>query len=256
MSLSLARYVFMAALRDKLIILMFVSMALAASIAVFLGSSAIIEQDQFSIVFTAGALRIVGAFGLTLFCVFFVRRSFETKDIEFLLSRPINRIQLVSSYGAAFSLIALLMGLLASAVLYANAFGKMPFYGFSLWSVSLITEYVIVVNIAFFFSMVLSSAAGASMATLGFYLLARMSGQFLGIIDAGKTKAGHANEIMEFTVQVVTILTPRLDLMAQSVWLIYDYTSDIDFVFVILQGLVFCSLVLMATLIDLMRKQF
>ncbi|HBR68524.1 MAG TPA: hypothetical protein DEA55_04015, partial [Rhodospirillaceae bacterium] len=65
-----------AAVRDKLVISLLVLLALGASMAVFMGSSAVIEQDRFAVVFASGGLRLASVLGLVLFVVFFVRRSF------------------------------------------------------------------------------------------------------------------------------------------------------------------------------------
>lgn len=256
MKLGLVTYILYAALRDRLMLLALIGAALASSMGIFLGSSAIIEQDQFSIVFAASLLRLFGVCGLVLFCVFFIRRSFETKDIEFLLARPVSRFGFLLCYSAGFSLLAVMFALLLSAVLWANAFSDLSPSAFSLWVLSLIVEYVIIIHAALFFSFIITSTTGATMAVFGFYILGRMNGHLLGIVDSGKTIETHVNEIMEFTLQVVSVLTPRLDLMAQSSWLVYGQITNVTMPFVVLQGVFFVGILLCATFIDLKRKQF
>ena len=105
-SLTMIRYVVTAALRDRLIIGLCFLLIMAVSLSIFMGSAALTEQDPFVAVFAAGSIRMLNVFGLVLFIVFFIRRSFETRDIEFMLSRPIGRIQLVLSFAAGFSILA------------------------------------------------------------------------------------------------------------------------------------------------------
>ena len=90
MSLPLIVYVLRAAVRDRLVVAMLVLLAMAVSLSIFFGSSAINEQKQFAAVFSAGSIRILNVFGLCLFVVFFIRRSFESRDIDFILTLPVS----------------------------------------------------------------------------------------------------------------------------------------------------------------------
>ncbi len=254
MSWPLVTYVLTAAVRDKLVISLLVLLALGASMAVFMGSSAVIEQDRFAVVFASGGLRLASVLGLVLFVVFFVRRSFDNKDVEFLLSRPIGRIQFLLSLAAAFSLLALIMGSAVGATIYAvgpHMFGE----GHALWVLSVMVENIIMVNAALFFSMFLSSASTAAMVTLAFYVLARMMGQILGIIDHGI----HLFDFgpMAVAIQMISAVTPRLDLMAQTSWLIYGPGGEgIGFAYVMVQGLVFGVFIILASLLDFVFRKF
>ncbi len=253
MSWQLVKYVLIAALRDRLLLSLLVLLALGASLSVFMGSAAVMEQDRFALVFAGGGLRIASVLGLVLFVVFHVRRSFDTKDVEFLLSRPIGRAAFLLSFAVAFSLLAIVMGLAVGVTLYAlgpHIFG----YGHLLWITSLIIENIIMVNTALFFAMVLQSASTAAMACSAFYVLARMMGQILGILDSGSGFLGI--EAMPVVMQGISAITPRLDLMAQTSWLVYGVGDHIGFIYVATQGLVFSALVLLAALLDLVYKKF
>lgn len=253
MSFPLVKYVLIAALRDRLILSLIVILFIGSSLALFLGSAAVIEKDQFTIVFAAAGLRFTSVFGLVLFVVFFIRRSFEGKDIEFLLSRPIGRLRIIFSYAAAFSLLATFMGLTVGLAVYAvspHLFGD----GHVLWIASIIVENIIMVNVALFFSMYISSSATAALVTLGFYMLARMMGQLLGITDSSLVDGGG---IYAMALQMVSVIMPRLDLMGQSSWLIYGVEgSGIGLAYILGQGVVFSALVLLAASLDFIRRQF
>ncbi len=252
MSSLLIQYVLTAAVRDKLIVSLIVLFILAASLSVFFGSSAVTEQDQFTLVFAGSTIRLCGVMGLVLFVVFFMRRSFDSKDVEFLLSRPVGRVEYLLSYAAAFSLIGALTGMSQGVAMYIlgpHLFSQ----GTALWIVSIIIENIIIMNVALFFAMFFASAASAAMSTFAFYVLGRMMGQLLGIIDTNKADA---SEAMEFTMQVVSVLMPRLDLLGQSSWLVYQPDVQTNIAFVIIQGAVFVSLVLSAALLDLLKRQF
>jgi uncharacterized membrane protein len=85
LSLSLVRYVLTAALRDKVVWGVVAISLLAVCLSLFTANSAIIEKTQFAIVFMAGSLRLLTLFGLLLFVVFFIRRSFDARDVEFFV---------------------------------------------------------------------------------------------------------------------------------------------------------------------------
>ena len=226
---------------------------MAISLSVFMGGAAIIEQDRFVAVFSAGSIRLLNSLGLVLFIVFFIRRSFEGRDVEFLLSRPVGRIKLIVSFSIGFSLIAFLLALVSGICVTAlspHLFSK----GHILWTASLIAENLIMVNAALFFSMVLSSAASSAFACLGFYVLGRMMSQILGIIDS--TKDVINVQFLEGVMQGISAVMPRLDLMVQTSWLVYEPADETGFVFVFLQGAIYVGLLLCASLIDMHRRQF
>ena len=253
MSLPLIKYVLRAALRDRLILSLVILLVLGTSLSVFMGSAAVTEQDYFALVFAAGGLRFVGVAGLVLFVVFFIRRSFEARDVEYLLSRPVGRVEFLISYAASFSLLAIGLGAAQGLCLYImgpHLFGA----GTMLWVSSMVIENILMVNVALFFSMVLTSAASATMATFSFYVLARMMGQILGIIDSGSR--GYDLKILEVIMQGISSVMPRLDLMGQSTWLIYGPDANLGYGFIFAQGFVFAALILLASLIDLTRRQF
>tara|TARA_B100001989_G_scaffold225404_1_gene180420 strand:+ start:201 stop:965 length:765 start_codon:yes stop_codon:yes gene_type:complete len=254
MSPSLIKYVLIAALRDRLVLALFLVLVVGTSLSVFLGSSAIIEQDIFAVVFIAGSLRIAAVLGLCLFVIFFVRKSYDSKDVEFLLSRPIGRISFVLSYSMAFNIIAIMLSLAVLALVCGMNYLRQDFGGAWVWGLSLTVESIIMVNTAFFFALYMSSASNAAMALSAFYILARMMGQILGIIES---KLVESHVALDMMMNLVSILIPRLDLMAQNNWLIYGYSSDLFAIyFIIGQCLVFYFLIINAVLLDFIRRQF
>lgn len=252
MSRPLVFYVLTAALRDRLVMAMIITLVLGTSLAVFLGSAAIAEKQQFALVFTGAGLRLAGVLGLVLFTVFFIRRSFDARDVDFILSRPVSRVEFLLSYSAGLSVLALGMAAAQAFCLYVlglKFFGP----GHMAWSFSIAAENIIMVNVALFFSMILTSAATAATATAGFYILARLMGQLLGIIDAaGQTTFIYS--VMENILQGISAVMPRLDLMAQTSWLVYGHAVDVTPI--LLQGAIFTILIVTAALIDLVRRQF
>jgi ABC-type transport system involved in multi-copper enzyme maturation permease subunit len=246
------KYVVMAALRDKLMIAMTVVLVVGASLAMFLGSAAIVEKSLFTLVFAGAGSRILVVLGMVLFVVFFIRRAFDSKEIEYLLSRPVGRLSIILSFALAFSALCVFLGLGVGACIFAvspHMFG----YSHVLWIVSIIAEMVIMANIALFFSMYISSASSATMATLGVYVLGRLMGQLLGIVDSNMVDS---YGIFAMAMQMVSVITPRLDLLGQSSWLIYGVQGGYNLIFALCQGVFFSALVLLATSLDFVKREF
>ncbi|MCC6598190.1 MAG: hypothetical protein IT559_05335 [Alphaproteobacteria bacterium] len=253
LSLALVRYVLIAALRDRLVLGLIILMALGVAMSVFLGSAAITEQGRFVAVYAAGSLRMINVLGLVLFAVFFIRRSFDARDIEFMLSRPIGRIRFLLSYVAAFSLLAACFGAITGLCLFVLS-PEQDRGGLILWTISLVVENIIIINTALFFSMILTSAATAAFAVFGFYVLARMMSQILGIIDSGKSEMN--SSVLETIMQGISMVMPRLDLMAQTSWLLYGVNDAAGLVFVLAQGTTYLAVIVLAALVDLRFRQF
>jgi len=253
MNTQLISYVWTAAIRDRLILSAVIVLALGLSLSVFLASSALTEKDQFASVLSAGGIRLISVLTLIVFTVFFVRKSIESKDIELLLSRPFKRTDFIISYAIAFSAIAVLFGIANGIALFLmgpHLFGL----GHVVWVLSVTLEYILLINVAFLFGMMLSSAASAVMAVVGFYILSRMMGQLLGVIEA-KTAHG-VWKGLEYIMQMISILTPRLDLMGQTSWLIYGFENSTDIIWAIAQCGVLLLIILTIAFIDLTKKQF
>lgn len=250
--MPLVRYVMVAALRDRLILVLVLSLIAGASLSVFLGSAALTEKIQFVQVFASSGLRLAGLLCLSLFVISYIRRAFETRDIDYLLSRPVGRVCFVFSHATAFSILAIIVaGAVCAAVLGA---GMRLESGQGLWALSLVIEYIIMANAAFFFAMVLPGVASGAMATTGLYVLARLMGQLLGIASAGLNVPGAT--LFSALLKVISVFVPRLDLMAQSAWLVYGPDDTAGFVFMLGQGAVFTMLIILATCVDLVRRKF
>ena len=272
MNVTLIKYVLMAARRDKLMLTLLLMTFICVMSAMFMGNAAAVEQQQFATVFGSGALRFLGVMGVVLFTSFHMRRSFESKEVEFLLSRPISRISFVLSHALAFVILACII---AVCMTVAQSFlGDIDLMNLVSWGYSIALELSIIAVTALFFGMVLNSAAGAALASLGVYVLGRMTGTLLGIVNV--PPEGLLDQILSYVMEILSIFLPRLDMMGQSGWLIYGldadkvihYTRDAEMYshkmidvlgvlgFVSLQSMLFIALILCATLHDFTKKQF
>lgn len=255
----LVNYILLAAIRDKLLWGVGLMSIISICLSLFSSSAAIVEQSQFVISYMAGGLRIIFILGLTLFTVFFVRRSFDARDVEFLLTRPISRLTFVISHVLAFTLLSIFAGLFMSIIIG----GVSLYYGDTssvlLWCFGVTIEQIITINVAFFFAMVLSSPVSAGMATFGFYVLSRLMGQLLAIVNQPSVPSDISSFVMKglsYCMEIISVAIPRFDLLAQTSWLVYGGGQLPDWLFALAQAVTFLLVIATATWIDLRRKQF
>ncbi len=216
-SWPLITYILRAALRDKIVLCFLTAIVPVAGLAIVLGASAVSEQADFSIVFLAAFLRILGVVSLSVFFCAYLRRSFENREVEFLLARPLSRLSFLTSHMAAFSVLAVTMVLVLGAAI--GLAGTIASGGLLSWTVGLAVEYLVLSAIALFFALGLSSVTGAVLATLAFYVLARMMGVLLGI--AAQAPDNYFLATLGRVMDVLAVIVPRLDLICQGDWLTY-----------------------------------
>src|SRR5690606_28211646 len=139
---SILKYILLTAVRDRLYVGLFIILIAAFGISSLLGSTALVEKEQMSIVYIAGSSRMILIIGIILFVCFHIKRSFENKEVVFVLSKPISRYQFIFSYLLGFSLFSLIVLSPAIILLY---FSKADKIGLAYWSLSMIFEMLIIV---------------------------------------------------------------------------------------------------------------
>ncbi len=253
---TIARYILLTAMRDRLFIALLIAIAASAGISSVLAKTSMEEQQAMAVVFSAAVARLILTTGLVVFVAFHVREAYESREIDVLLSRPISRTRLVFSYWIGFSLVAALLSGICIGVI--ALVGPQNMQGFAVWGASLTLEALLVVAISLFAALMVRSAVVAVMIGLSLYVLSRMMGFFLA------TATSHIlfqdptlNEIARSTLKGVALFMPRLDFFADTSWLVYgiDLKTD-DLSLFILQGAIYIPLILLATVFDFRRKQF
>jgi ABC-type transport system involved in multi-copper enzyme maturation permease subunit len=230
-------------------------------LAVFFGSTTLVEQNLTTGVFIAGASRTVIIFGLTLFTCFHIRRGFENREIDLFLTKPITRSKFVLYYfsGLAFlsfsiiaPLILMMLFFLKIALLWGNQ------NGFILWGVSLFLESLIVIAFALFASLTINSAIASVLVCFAFYTFSRVFGYFLITIHnpfaAGLT--GELGTVYKKVLWLIGMLVPRLDRYANSEWLIYGISSFREFITFSTASLIYVALLLSMAIYDFKHREF
>jgi ABC-type transport system involved in multi-copper enzyme maturation permease subunit len=255
------RYILLTAIRDWLFIGLFFAMSLALGISYFLGGTALVEQLQMVVTYTAGSCRVILMTGLVVFVCFHVRRAFENREVEVMLTRPVTRNSFVLSYFLGFSLVAtlLFLPLLAAMVILLPTLFK----GALIWGLSILLEVYVVIAFSLACSLILRSAVSSVLVSFGFYFISRMMGFFTTILT--KNMAGDFlsfNWFIKGFLESSGMLVLRLDLYGKSRWLIYGTDNDPNLwlwdvvpIFVA-QSAVYIPLLLFMAMFDFRRRQF
>jgi ABC-type transport system involved in multi-copper enzyme maturation permease subunit len=257
--LSIIRFTLITALRDLLFIGLLAVTILAIYISSFLGNTALVEQEQMTLSYMAGSTRFILVIGLILFVCFHVRRAFDNKEIEVILSKPISRTRFIIAYWSGFALLSVLTTLPVAA--FVSMFIKSNNSGLLLWGVSLILEGVMMVAFAMLSSLIMRSAVTSALSSLCFYFMSRMMGFFVATIyNKPAPTAFSFDHILEWLSEQILIavstLLPRLDLFAKTKWLIYSAVTKEEIMVFVTQSLVYIPLLLLVAIFDFRRKQF
>jgi ABC-type transport system involved in multi-copper enzyme maturation permease subunit len=253
--LPILKYILLTAVRDRLYVGLFIVLMAAFGISSVLGNSSLLEQIQATTVYVAGSSRIIFAVGMILFVCFYVRKSFDNREVEFILSKPISRHNFIFAYLLGFALVSLMiilpLGILLT-LMKANPVGL--FY----WIASLFLESLMIITFSLLSSLILRSAVSAVISSLGFYIISRLMGFFVLTIKIPKEliDISSSDRLLKAILKIVSMAFPRLDLYGKSDWLIYGMINFSDVWIVLVQSAIYIPLMIFMAFYDFNRKQF
>ncbi|MEZ5692125.1 MAG: hypothetical protein R3D71_10760 [Rickettsiales bacterium] len=247
------RYILITALRDWLFVGLMLGVLIASSISVVLGGTAFIEEQEMTLSYASASSRVVLMVGIIVFVCFHIRHSFDNKEIDVILSKPISRNNLIVSYLLGFSLVGLLLTLPVIAIIFL--IGINDWTGFMVWSASFILEMIMIVSFSLFAAFTMRSAVTSVLACMGFYVISRMMAFF--VMTADNPMFNDTKYILiKWVLKIIAIITPRLDFYSKSEWLVYGINDAMDWQLYLLQSLIFIPLLVTATIIDFRHRQF
>jgi ABC-type transport system involved in multi-copper enzyme maturation permease subunit len=202
-------------------------------------------------VYAAGAARAVVVLGLSVFAGFHIERLYETREIEAILSRAISRPQFVLAYWLGLAVIAVFVVVPVALVI---AVFQLSAIGTAYWAASLVLESLIVVGFALFAGLTFGRAIPTVFATLGFYALSRMVGELISLVELGRQ--GGVNRVANPIAETLALFVPRLDLFADTRWLVYGPDTGETLTIPVIQAAIYVPLLILAGTFDLRRKEF
>jgi len=250
------KYILLTALRDWLFSGLFVALFLAYAVAVFLGGTALVEGEQMAASYIAGSSRLLLVIGLIVFVCFHVRRAFDNREIEVILSRPVSRSSFVIAYWLGFAVVSLILitVLTASIYLFLTVHSSSSLL---IWSFSLVLELWLVVAFSLFASLLLRSAVVAVLLSFGFYFISRMLGFFLFVMESPlHQRPDFFSVVTGKLLEAVSAVLPRLDFYSKSEWLVHGVADDVNIMFFVMQTVIYIPFLLWMAIMDFKRRQF
>ncbi len=251
---SIVKYILLSGLRDRLYIGLFLTLIAAFALSIFLGSTAIVEEQQMSAAFMAGSSRAILSIGMILFVCLNIGRAFENKEVEFIISKAISREKFVLGYLIGFFLSAFLI--LAPLVMVIFTISKSNPLGLAIWSTTLLAEVLIVISFSLLSSLILKNPLSAIMASFGFYAISRLMGIFVMAINLPEDINAAKNHILAVILKILSAVFPRLDLFAQSSWLNYGINDFSSLKIIFFQATIYVPLMIFMAFHDFKKKQF
>ncbi|MDD2839952.1 MAG: hypothetical protein PHY80_02360 [Rickettsiales bacterium] len=253
---TLFKFILLTGLRDKLYLSILIILAGVFGVSNLVGFSALSEEAKMQLVYFAFLSRLVIVCGMILFICFYINKSFENKEIDFILAKPISRNTLIFSYWASFTLISFI--LIIPTIVVISFFTKQNVVGLLWWGISVVLELMIVSTFAIVSSLILKSAVVSILASMSFYFIGRMMGFFVYSINLPNNVEVVKNwqTLSEAILKFISSIFPRLDLFGKTEWLVYGVSNYNDVYIILLQSLVYIPLMLFVAFYDFGRKQF
>ncbi len=251
---AIIKFIILNSLRDKIYFAIFSLIIGAFFLAILLGSTMINEQQQSSVVFFAGYLRLIIIVGFIIFTCLTITKSIDNKEIEVIISKSISREKFILSYYFGFICCFLMIFLACFALIIC--FFQFNWLGLLAWSLSLILEACILISFAILTSLMLNKSFIAIFSSLAFYIISRMMGVFVLAIEIPQTIAQAKSSMLQILLKIISIAIPRLDLFTQSSWLINQFQDFYQLKIILLQSLIYIPLLTFMSFHDFRKKEF
>ena len=243
----------LAAKRDMLFRGSIIAILIATGFGFFMGSNALAEMTEMKIVYSAYLARLVVILCMMIFVCFHLKRLFENREIEMMITKPISRAKIIIGFFVGFCMLLIPIVLMIGGLLFAIS----DSVGLFLWCVSFLFEAITVISFTMFFALFVESPVFSLLLSISVYILSRIIGSFIAYINIG----ARANEwfvfqsFVEIVIKIVSVFMPRLDFCAKSAWLLGNIDYSI-FLSGMAQCTVYTALLLAASVFEFNRKNF
>ena len=249
------KYILLSAFRDKLFGALLLALLAAFAMSNLVGFTALSEESYMQTIIFAGTSKIILIFGMIIFICFHINKSFENREIPFMLSKDISRESFLFSYWLGFNIISAL--LLFFVILILFIFSPVNTIGTIQWFVSLELEMMIISMFAILATLILQSAIFSIFLSSGFYVIAKLMGFFLDafLVTPASQVINFLITASQFILNVISSLIPRLDIFSQTKWIVYGADFAV-FKIILLQSLIYIPIIFFMAFYDFKNKQF
>ena len=251
--LTISKFTIIEAMRNRLIVLTLLVMAISFGMIEFIGDLALIEHREIQVAILAAFLRLASMLIITLFVVTSTVRELQDKTLEMILAMSVRRSSYYLGKLIGFFHVVFVVSLLFSSMLLLYA----PAEQVLIWAVSLILEMMIVVAFSlvmlFTFNQIPSALTGvfilyaASRTTTSIYLMSKYP-----VISHDTI----AQQFMDGFIAMLTWVLPNLHQYTQTDWLTYGTAEWSLLPPLAMQTAIYLVLLSFLSLFDFHRKNF
>lgn len=245
----IASYTLMEAFRNRLLYIIAIFIALTIGASLFAGGLSIIEVNETQ----SQVLGLIYRFGSVIICSLLVisgaNREFNDKNHELILSTAVTRTQYFIGKLIGYYLVGLLMCLAIAVTLlfFAN------YIAVAAWATSLFAEVIIMTTSALMFATIINNLTLSIILQFGFYILSRSMGAIVMMANSNPSDSATSGFIGNI-IETISYVIPQLHKFANSDWLTGAITDYGSMSFILLQALIFSSLLIAISIFDFSRK--
>jgi len=248
---TICRYTALEAIRTRVPATALLTLAVLLGASLFIRELAVTETSRFQIGFYAAAARLCAVFMASLYVLASISREFNDKGLDTLLALDVPRSHYICGKLAGFMLTALIIAIVLSLPLWVLA----PASAVWMWTASLAIELALIIALSLFCIITFNQLLPAAGFVAAFYLLAR-SLTAMRLMSAAPV-AGQdtlSHQVTHGLVEGLSYLMPALDRWTDTAWLVNAAPEPTALLAIVMQGLIYITLLAVAALFDFHRR--
>jgi ABC-type transport system involved in multi-copper enzyme maturation permease subunit len=240
-------------MRNRLLWLSLLVVALSFGLVEFIGDLAITEHRVTQVAVLAAFLRLSAVVIVTMFVVSSTVRELQDKTLEMILAIPIHRSSYYLGKLIGFLHVSIIVSIIFSTLLLVYAAPEQVL----IWGLSLFLELILVVALGLVMLFTFNQIPAAITGVLVIYAAARSATSIY--LMSKYPVISHttiSQKFMDGFIELLTWLLPDLHRFTQTEWLAHNTGSFQLLLPVIAQSLIYLTLLSAIALFDFYRKNF
>ena len=251
--LTISRFTIIESLRNRLLLLSFLVIAISFALVEFIGDLAITEHRVTQVAILAAFLRMSAVVMTTLFVVSSTVRELHDKTLEMILAMPIQRGSYYLGKLLGYLYIAALISVIFAALLVLYADPEQVV----IWMISLFFELILVVALSLVMLFTFNQVPSALTAVFIIYGASRIvTSIFLMTKFPIIAHTSIAQQFMDGIIELMTWLLPDLHRFTQTEWLTYNTADWATLLPLLSQTAIYLVFLSFIALFDFYRKNF
>lgn len=251
--LTISRFTIIESLRNRLLLISLLVIAISFAMVEFIGDLAITEHRVTQVAILAAFLRMSAVVITTLFVVSSTVRELHDKTLEMILAMSIRRGSYYLGKLLGYLYIAALVSVVFAALLMLYADPEQVV----IWAISLFLELTLVVALSLVMLFTFNQVPSALTAVFIIYGASRIVTSLL--LMAKYPIIAHtsvAQQFMDGFIELMTWLLPDLHRFTQTEWLAYNTADWVILLPLLGQTVIYLGLLSGIALFDFYRKNF